>query len=453
MGTVGLSFGSATSGAGFDVTSTVSSILAIAQGVETPWKTQLTALSAQDTVLTTLGTDLSTLTTKLQAVTDFDGVLAEKDGSSSNTDVLALSSATASASAGSHSVVINSLAQTSSSYSSAVAATDTLSGSLTIQVGSGTAQTITVGSTSNTLSSLSAAINAASVGVKASIITDSSGSRLSLVSSTSGSAGQLTFTNNLNDNTTSSALALQTGSTGSDASLTVDGVALTSSSNTVSNAISGVTFHLLNTSATPVDVEITNSNSAISGAISDFVTAYNTVVADLTKQEGKDSSGNAEPLYGDPTLSLLQTQLASALLGGTASGKISSVTQLGITVNKDATLTFNSSDFTSALDADFDDIAGFLQNAGSFGSNFATVLNGLGTSSTSGAIYLAQQQNSSQETLLNKNVSDEDARIATEKTTLTAELNEANEILQSIPSQLDEVNETYSAVTGYGEKS
>ncbi len=55
MGTVGLSFGAATSGQGFDVASTVTQIQASEQAIETPWKSQLTALQAQDTVFTSLG--------------------------------------------------------------------------------------------------------------------------------------------------------------------------------------------------------------------------------------------------------------------------------------------------------------------------------------------------------------------------------------------------------------
>src|SRR5258707_15599339 len=134
MGTFGIRFVSATSGQGFDVASTVTQIQASEQAIETPWKTQLTALQAQDTVLSTLGTDLATLTTSLQALTDFTGVFSEKQGSSSNTDLLSLSSATPSASAGSHPIVVNSLAQTSSEGSSVVTdPNDTLSGSLTIQ--------------------------------------------------------------------------------------------------------------------------------------------------------------------------------------------------------------------------------------------------------------------------------------------------------------------------------
>ncbi len=177
MGTVGLNFGAINSGTGIDVASTVSQILSIEQAVETPWKSQLTNLKAQDTVLTTLGTDLSTLSTSLQALTDFTGVFASKQGSSSDTNVVALSSATPIASAGSHSITVISLAQTSSSYSGPIAnASDILTGTLAIQVGSGAQQSITVDGSSNTLTTLAAAINAASMGVRASIIKDTNGS-------------------------------------------------------------------------------------------------------------------------------------------------------------------------------------------------------------------------------------------------------------------------------------
>src|SRR5438045_8959507 len=93
MGTVGIKFGAATSGQGFDVASTVTQIQASEQAIETPWKNQLTALQAQDTVLSTLGSDLATLTSSLQSLTDFFGVFSEKQGSSSNTNLLSLTSA------------------------------------------------------------------------------------------------------------------------------------------------------------------------------------------------------------------------------------------------------------------------------------------------------------------------------------------------------------------------
>ena len=452
MATVGINFGAANSGQGFDVATTVTAIQASEAAIEAPWKTQLAALQAQDAVLTSLGTDLSTLTTSLQALTDLSGVLSAKQGSSSDSSLLALTGATSAAIAGSHTVVITSLAQTSSNYSDVVAnAADTLSGSITIQVGSGAAQTVTVGSGSNTLSTLAAAINAAAVGVNASVITDANGSRLSLVSSTGGSAGQLTITSALNDDTTSTAIAYHVGQPGANAVLKVDGIDVSSASNTVTTAIPGVSFQLLSTSApgTQIQVQITNDNASVSTALSGLVNAYNAVVKDIKTQEGKDANGNAEPLYGSPTLAAIQNQLSGALFGGTASGAIKNVTQLGITFNPDGTLALNNDTLQAALTTNYADITGFLQNSGSFGATFAQVLNGLGSQSTSGTIYLAQQQNVSQEGSLNQSISDQDARLAAQKIILTDQLNAANQILQSIPSQLNQVNELYSAITGY----
>ena len=445
MGTVGINFGAASSGQGFDVASTVTAILASQQAIESPWKSQLAALQAQDAVFTTLGTDLSTLTTAMQSLTDFSGVLAQKQGASSDTNVLALTSATVAAIAGSHTISVTALAQTSSEYSDTLAnGADTLSGSLTIG-----SHTITVDSSSNTLASLAAAINLAGIGVNASVIADVSGSRLSLVSGTSGTAGQLAITSNLTDATTSAAIGFHTGQLGQNASLNVDGVSLSSASNTVSSAIPGVTFQLLALSTSPVQVQITNDTSAVGAAVGSVVASYNAVVKDINGQEGKDSSGNAKPLFGSTTLASLQYQLSSALLGGAASGSIKSVTQLGIGFNQDGTLSLNADNLNAALNSNFADVTGFLQNAGSFGQGLNTTLNNLGVQSTKGAIYLAQQQNTAQEASLALNISNEDALLATEKTSLTTELNTANQILQSIPAQLNQVNEMYSAVTGY----
>ena len=314
MGTVGISFGSPTSGQGFDVTSTVNQLVTNLQAVETPWKTQLSTLQSEDTALTSIGTDLSSLSTALQSLTDFQGVLSEKQGSSSDTSVLQLTGAASSAVAGSHTITVTSLAQTSSQYSNAVAATDALSGTLSIAVGTGAAQTITLDSSDNTLSTLADAINAGNYGVTANVITTSGGELLSLVSNTSGSAGNVTIGGSLKDAITSAAVNFTQGQAGQDAQLTVDGVSVTSSSNTVTNAIQGVTIQLLSAApTTSVQVEITNNNSDVETAVSNFVTAYNKVIGDLNTQESNSSSGTAEPLFGNPTIATIQESLQSAL--------------------------------------------------------------------------------------------------------------------------------------------
>ncbi|MDE3105026.1 MAG: flagellar filament capping protein FliD, partial [Acidobacteriota bacterium] len=326
-----------------------------------------------------------------------------------------------------------------------------LSGSITVQVGSGTAQTITVGSTSNTLQSLVTAINAAGAGVKATLVTDTTGTRLNLVSSTSGAAGQLTIGGSLTDATTGKAISFQAGQTGADASLSVDGIALTSASNTVTTAVPGVTMQLLAASTSPVQVEITNDTASVSTAFSTMVNAYNAVIKDVAGQEKNNASGQAQPLFGNPTLAMIQSQLSSVLFAGGASGSISNLSQLGISTNSDGTLALDTGTLTNALNANPTAVQGYFQNTSSFGSTLASVLNNLGTQAPSGAVYLAQQQNSKQEAALNADITQENALLATQKTQLTTELNQANQILQSIPSQLNQVNEIYSAITGYNQ--
>jgi flagellar hook-associated protein 2 len=450
MGTVGLSFGSPTSGQGFDVASTVAQIQAASSAIENPWNSQLTALQAQDTAFTSLGTDLSTLTSSIQALTDFEGVLSEKEGSSSDTNTVALTTAATTATAGSHTILVGQLATTSSAISGTIAnANDTLSGSVVISV-NGKSQP-PISADGDTLSQLAAAINSAGIGVTASVLTDTNGSRLSLVSSTSGAPGQLDLSaSSLSDSGNSLGFTTQAGT---DGSITVDGATLDVSSNTVTNAIPGVTLQLLaqSTGTTPVQIEITNDNTDVEAAVNNFVQAYNKVANDLSAQTGNDASGNPEPLAGTTLLSQLQTSLSGALFGGQASGSINSLEQLGIEVESgtSGTLTLNSDTLANALNSNFADVTGFFQNAGSFGQNFASTLNNLGTQAPDGAIFLAQQQNSSEETDLKADITNENALLATQKTQLTTELNQANQILQSIPSQLDEVNSIFDSITGF----
>jgi flagellar hook-associated protein 2 len=472
MSNVGLSFGSATSGDGFDVTSTVSLIVANLQAVETPWKNQLTSLESRDTVLSSLGTQLSTLLTDLQSLTDFQGTLSYKTGSSSDSSVLSLSSASSTAAAGTHTVVVNNLAQTSSAATDAVGASDVLTGSITFKVGDGSWQTVSIGdnSTASTISGLSAAINAADLGVTASVLTNADGTkRLSIVSGTDGSAGQVTIadsTNNssspttLADSTTADAntgLGLAVVQDGKDATFTVDGVTVTSASNTVTDAIPGVTFQLHSTGSTgsgseSVEVIIDNDTSSIESAINTFVSDYNTTIKAVNTQEGNDSSGNAEPLYGSAIVAELQQGLMSAISSTFGTNTIKSLISLGITANSsaDGTLTLNTDTLSSVLNSDFDQVVSLFQDSGSFGDSFTDTLNSLGSSSTKGgAISLALSENSSQEETLNDDISRQEELISTQETLLTAELNSANEILQSIPAQIQEISELYSAITGY----
>jgi flagellar hook-associated protein 2 len=294
--------------------------------------------------------------------------------------------------------------------------------------------------------------------VQANVVTNSTGqSQLALVSDTSGAAGAVTIDGSqLTDSTTgATGFAFGQAQKGQDAEFTVDGVDASSASNTVTNAVPGLTMQLL--SAAPsesVQIEITNNNSDVESAVSTFVSAYNTVVGDVNTQEGDDASGNPEPLYGSSTVALMQEQLQQALIFTQSSGAVTSLSQLGITANNDGTLKLDGSTLDSTLNSNFQDVMNFFQTSSgstSFGANLTTTLNNLSNTGPDGEIYLALQQDSTQETALQTNITNENTSISTQQTQLTTELNEANYTLEEIPEQLQSVNELYSAITGYNE--
>ena len=387
MGAVGLNFGSPTSGAGFDVSSTVAQIVSNLRNVETPWKNQLTKLEGQDAVISNLGTLFSNLSSDLSSLTDFQGILAQKEGSSSNNNVVELTSASASATAGTYTIAVKSLATTANGYLDPITnSSDALTGSITIN---GSTVDVPDASTgNNTLAGLAVAINRAGLGVTASAITDAKGSRLSLESNTSGAGGSLNVTSNIADGST--ALKFNANlATGTNASLSVNGSDYEVGSNTVSNLIPGVTFQLLGTNSSGSDVQVVigNDNADIESTMNKFVTDYNSLISAINTQEGNDSSGNAEPLFGSPTLSLLQQELLGGLNTQSPNGYLDAVKKaddtlsgsISITVGKGAARTVNVGD--SSTPATLAGLAAAI-NAANIGVTANVVTNSSGSQLT-----------------------------------------------------------------------
>jgi flagellar hook-associated protein 2 len=245
-------------------------------------------------------------------------------------------------------------------------------------------------------------------------------------------------------------VSLIAGQPGQDAQFTVDGIQTTSASNTITGAIPGVTMQLLGKSTTPVQVQIDNDTSAVTSALSTMVSDYNAVVSALSAQEGNNASGSPEPLFGSPIISQLQQMLSSALT--TPSGtSLTSPTQIGLSLNSNGTLSLDTDQLTTALNDNYSGVQALFQNTSSFGLNLEQAVNNAGTGSATSILSQAQTANSTAETNLNSTISTMDARIATQQTSLTAELNAANQTLQEIPLQLTMVNEIYSAITGYNQ--
>ena len=222
---------------GIDVGTVVGELMEVERQPETQWQDEQTTINSQVSALTTMNTQLSAVATDVNNLKDIMGAFSQMSSASSN-DALVSVSADSSAVAGTHAVVVSKVATTSSSYSNYIPSGTSLAGSeIDIKYGSDptnpvSTDTINIPSSDTTLQQAASYINSGSYGVTASVTTDSTGSRLVLASKTSGANGNLT----VSSSTTSFSSAA-----GVDAQLTVDGVPVDSSTNTVTGAIAGVT--------------------------------------------------------------------------------------------------------------------------------------------------------------------------------------------------------------------
>ena len=472
---MGVSLNPATilSGQGIDVSSVVQQIISEQSGQLSVWQGQQTTFATQDGLLEGEENNLTNLQTAVAALADPTGALTAQAVTSSDTGVLT-ATAQNSAIAGTHQIVVNSLATTGTLYTDPIAAgADTsflssgqTSGDLKLQVGgaSGTTDDIPITQGSNdTLTTLARYINTQSAannwGVTASVVSDASGSRLSLQSQNSGSTGALAIASN--SNTT---LAFATPEGGTNASLTIDGVPFSSSTNIVTGAIQGVTLNLAGPSAgTPpsevVQLTIAPDQNQITNAVNNFVSAYNTVVSTINSQYVVDPTGAtpAPPLLGDVSLSSLQSSMLNDAgysvsvagwqnLLGDASETVN-LAALGINQNNDGTLTVGSNPsgqtFAQVLAANPSAVLNFFQNSSGtgFANNFNTDLTNL-TDPTTGPLNIDLSQNEAENADLTTTIATFQAQLATETTALTSQYDSVNASLQAYPLLLQEVTQT-----------
>ena len=133
------------------------------------------------------------------------------------------------------------------------------------------------------------------------------------------------------------------------------------------------------------------------------------------------------------------------------SSDISTLANLGITVSQTDNGTGRLMPASGeGMIPDYAGVLGFFQDANSWGQSFSTMLGNARTSLPTGVIALAHSSNSNTESTLGQR-SGRKNMISVEQTSLTAELQSANEILQELPSELQGVNELYSAIKGYNQ--
>lgn len=510
--------------AGIDVNSAVTAALYADRAPERQWQAQQSAISNQITALTSLQTALSSVSNDLNDLNDISGPLAARAVSSSATQVTG--TAAPGTAAGSHLVSVQNLATSASWYSPPLPASTASLGSstLTITGADGTQTTFNTGSGVNSLSDLASAINGSAIGVNANIVTDASGSRLALVSATTGSAadfavsysatgagtwssaslsssstslsassfqlsdGTSTVTVNVNAGDTLSTVAGEINSLGlnlsasavtdssgahlqiaaggggtvslssdptfnmthagtaTNASLTVDGIPISSATNTVAGAIAGLTLNLTGTTAAnnPAAITVASDTTQISQALSTFVSDYNSALSQVNSQfTYSTSSGSQGALGSDGTVRSLQSTLEGIVAynsPSTSDGSIQSLSDLGITVKDDGSLSLDTSKLASAM-ANPAAVQNFFQgNAlNGFAQQFNSELDQFNDPAT-GAVTREIQNLNQQYSDLQSQVNDyESGYIASQQTVLTAMYSQAEIALQQLPAEMQQI--------------
>lgn len=238
-------------------------------------------------------------------------------------------------------------------------------------------KSITIDSSNNSLQGIRDAINAAKIGVTATIVNDGSGSpyRLALVADHSG-IDQSVKISVSGDAAIESLLAHDPAGTQSltetaaaqNANLKINGIAVSKTSNTISDVVEGVTLNLNKVTSSPTTLTVARDTNSIKASINSFVKAYNELSGTLKNVSAYDAAARKGAiLQGDATVRSLQTQLR-AMIGTPvegAPGELKTLASLGIAFQKDGTLAVDQGKLGAAMSNHFDEIASLFAAVGS----------------------------------------------------------------------------------------
>ena len=366
--TVSVSSSSTANGAGGSVINVSSLVSQLVAATRAPQDAQI---ASQTSAVTT---KISALGTLKSALSVFQASLASLNTSSSFAAATATSSDSnvfqASAASGSvpghYAVTVSALASAQQLLSNAFVGDSNATvgtGTLNLQLGSNSFS-LTLDSTNNTVADVAAAINSAAdnPGITATVIQGTDGAHLLLSSNQTGAANAITVTET-DAGTGLAALTYATGNTAhytqnaaaQDASFSVAGVAYTSATNTVNDALSGVSLTLTGVSTgAGATLTVANDTSTVSTNIQSFVSAYNTLQGTIASLGSFDAASNtAGPMLGDPLLTGVQTQIRHVLQTVDSSATYSTLASIGVTTQKDGTLSADSGKLQAALTGNF----------------------------------------------------------------------------------------------------
>ncbi|KUJ71634.1 flagellar filament capping protein FliD [Thiomicrospira sp. WB1] len=316
-------------------------------------------------------------------------LFTQKSATSSNESIVTVT-ASEGASPASYNIESKQLAQVHTEVSDqlyASSASTITDGTLTIDV-AGQSHSITVSSAegNNTLEGLRNYINSGDYGVNASIVNNGGNYQMMFTSKTQGAAGQVTL-----GGTTDVASSTTTTSMGQDAQMVLNGLTLSSSTNTFDEAIEGVTFQLQTASpGTQNTVSVSQDTSNIKDTINQFVDVYNQLhtitdelgsydKSDLTQEELESEEYQYYgDLAGSSLLRSVESQLRSSLSGAIdeLETNFSSLSMIGVSFDREGKLEVDAAELDNAINNNLDKVASLFAKGGSSDDNLVNVLSG-----------------------------------------------------------------------------
>lgn len=377
-------------GSGLNIESLISSLMAaeqkpvtLLQTKESKETTKLSSWGQIKSALSSLQVAAQALDTRSEFVT-FKSSIADSS--------IASAAISGSAVAGNYSIEVSQLASSqkikSAGYASMSSAitSSTLPATLTLEIGSTTGgvfsgdssktKTITIDSSNNTLSGLRDAINATKSGVSASLVNDGGSSpyRLVLTSDSTGTANTFKLSGLADlsyDPATGSGTGLSTTNAATNAQLKIDGMSVVKSSNTVTDAIQGVTLNLSKTNVgSATTLTVSNDTAAVQTKVAAFVSAYNSLNSVIKVQTAYDPNTKAAgTLNGDSSVRNIQSQLKNILTSVVGSGSMARLSDAGVAFQKDGSLALDSAKLQAALAKPTQDVAGLFVKDSTTSSN------------------------------------------------------------------------------------
>lgn len=401
---------------------------------DTRISTATSAANAKISALGSLKSSFTTLQTSLKTLRSSDTTQARTVTVGSGAGFTATTST--GTATGSYSIQVNRLA-TAEKQMSVMQSADTAvgnSGTLTFSAG-GTTFDVSVSDT-DTLSTLATKINKASGGngLSATVINVDGGQRLVLSAAKTGSEGSISVTSS-DSPALASALGFTTTTAAVDAEVTVDGQTRTSSSNTLTDLIDGVSLTLTSVDSSAHSLSISADTSKTTDAVSAFVTAYNSVLSTMKTvtafTPGKDgTAGTSSALTGDAMVRSLQQQLRSTL-----GDNVIDLKAIGITIATDGQLTSDSSKLSSALASNPDAVSSLFSASGDLGTSLDATLTSV-LDSTDGLIKL---RNDSLNATL-KDLQDQTTQLDARMTKLRAVYTQQYSAMEGIVTQMKSIS-------------